>query len=536
MGVFAVFVVIGAGVAYYLDPAAISGVLGISTAQTDAVADTDVAALDDASSSLTLASDTVDGGAAIAGDESISAAPSSAKKTKAKKTSAAKSVEKAAPTNTSGVGAVTNGVLSDGADAVASSALSSDDDAAPAKISAPASAPSQASATACSFPGAAPAPTRKVIFNEIAWMGSPSSSNAEWMELKNRSASKIDLSGWELIDGSGKIKITFGSGDALAPGGLLLLSRAATGGGASGRTYSGDLVNAGDELALMDVQCAASDYLDASYGWPGGNNTTKQTLERNADGLGWHTSASPGGTPGAENSVVSVSVVQSSSQVQQSSQSSASAQYVAPVVDITPTATDTTSSSSNSGDAATAITTVDVAATTTTDTTTATSASSTDAVSGAAHVLISVVQISAASSSNDLITLYNPTASTADVSGWRLRKRSQTGTDYSLKEFPAGSAIAAGQTFTWANSSGGFSEAVGANVASTETLATDNSVALFDAAGNIVDAVAWGTGSNQYGEGPPFSTNPTAGQTLTRRSANGAMVDTDNNINDFIIQ
>jgi hypothetical protein len=209
---------------------------------------------------------------------------------------------------------------------------------------------------------------------------------------------------------------------------------------------------------------------------------------------------------------------------------------VAPVVDITPTATDTTSSSSNSGDAATAITTVDVAATTTTDTTTATSASSTDAVSGAAHVLISVVQISAASSSNDLITLYNPTASTADVSGWRLRKRSQTGTDYSLKEFPAGSAIAAGQTFTWANSSGGFSEAVGANVASTETLATDNSVALFDAAGNIVDAVAWGTGSNQYGEGPPFSTNPTAGQTLTRRSANGAMVDTDNNINDFIIQ
>jgi len=122
------------------------------------------------------------------------------------------------------------------------------------------------------------------------------------------------------------------------------------------------------------------------------------------------------------------------------------------------------------------------------------------------------------------------------MTGWKLHKKSQTGADYSLKEFPAGSAIAPGQSFVWANATGGFSETVGADVSSTETLAADNSVALMDATGNIVDAVAWGAGVNQYGEGPPYPTSPGANQLLSRRSSGGAMVDTDNNTNDFILQ
>ncbi len=152
------------------------------------------------------------------------------------------------------------------------------------------------------------------------------------------------------------------------------------------------------------------------------------------------------------------------------------------------------------------------------------------------HILIAAVQIGGASSSNDLVKLYNPTAAAIDVSGWKLHKKSETGTDYSLKEFPAGSTIDAGQFFVWANSTGGFSETVAANVSSTETLAVDNSVALMDATGNIVDAVAWGTGTSQYGEGPPYPTSPGANQLLSRRSSDGMMVDTDNNTNDFTLQ
>jgi hypothetical protein len=122
------------------------------------------------------------------------------------------------------------------------------------------------------------------------------------------------------------------------------------------------------------------------------------------------------------------------------------------------------------------------------------------------------------------------------MSGWKLHKKSSTGTDYSLKVFPAGSVIGAAQLFVWANSDNGFSDTVDANTSSTETLAADNSVALMDAAGNIVDAVAWGTGTSQYGEGPPYPTSPGANQLLSRRSPDGVMADTDNNSNDFTIQ
>ncbi len=162
------------------------------------------------------------------------------------------------------------------------------------------------------------------------------------------------------------------------------------------------------------------------------------------------------------------------------------------------------------------------------------SASSSSAPSD--HVLIAAVQIAGASSTNDIVKLYNPTAETVDLSGWKLRKKSQTGTDYSLKVFPTGSIVASGQSFTWANSAGGFSESVGANVSSTETLSVDNSIALMDASGNVIDSVAWGTGTGQYGEGPPYPTNPIAGQTLVRQSADGVMADTDNNTNDFTLQ
>jgi hypothetical protein len=372
------------------------------------------------------------------------------------------------------------------------------------------------------------------------------------MEIKNISTMTINLSGWELLDASGKIKISFtGSDAALTPGGLFLLSRGIT--MPAAKIYSGDLVNTGDTLVLMDSQCDVSDYLDASGGWPAGNNTTKQTLERDANGVGWHTSVQPGGTPGAENSAGSVATTTPSTTPVQVP--TPTPQNIAPTentpgdasapsdFDIT-TSTSVISSSSS----------IDVDATNTQSTTTSANsgsnsddgnsnsnsadnnATTTTTASASSRVLIVAVQIAGASSSNDLVKLYNPTAVAIDMSGWKLHKKSSTGTDYSLKVFPAGSVIDAGRLFVWANSDDGFSETVSANISSTETLAADNSVALMDAAGNIVDAVAWGTGSNQYGEGPPYPTSPGANQLLSRRSSGGVMADTDNNSNDFTIQ
>ena len=146
------------------------------------------------------------------------------------------------------------------------------------------------------------------------------------------------------------------------------------------------------------------------------------------------------------------------------------------------------------------------------------------------------VQIAGVSSANDFVKIFNPGADTVDVSGWKLRKKSKTGTDYSLRTFPDGSAVAANGSFTWANAEDGFGDSLHANVTSTATLAADNSVALLDAAGDVVDAVAWGEGTDQYVEAAAYPTNPEAGQILMRKTADGAPIDTNDNTSDFTIQ
>lgn len=408
----------------------------------------------------------------------------------------------------------------------------------------------------CSFPVSAPTTSKEIIINEIAWMGSASSSDAEWIEIKNTSGQKINLSGWELLNTSGKIKITFSESDTIPAGGFFLLARGsvstptstATTNPANQKIYSGGLTNTGDVLALVDPQCAISDYLDASQGWPGGNNTTKQTLERDASGGGWHTSTVPGGTPDAENSAgpppaIPPAIISSSISPGAPLTTSTSGNTSTNITDSTSTPTPTSTATGTIGtdaSASTATTTVaiaNIASTTSPDEGASASTTTSPVVTTTGNIIISAVQIAAVSSSaNDFVTLYNPTGGTVDVSGWRLHKKSSTGTDYSLKVFPTGSMIAPGQSFTWANSTDGFSETIGANVSSTETLSADNSVALMDANGDIIDAVAWGMGTGQYGEGSPYPTDPTAGQVLTRQSSGGVMLNTGNNANDFALQ
>jgi hypothetical protein len=150
--------------------------------------------------------------------------------------------------------------------------------------------------------------------------------------------------------------------------------------------------------------------------------------------------------------------------------------------------------------------------------------------------VIAAVQIAGAVSTNDFVKLYNPSSVAVDMGGWKLRKKSQTGVDYSLRTIPVDMTIAPGGYFVWANSAGGFSTSIGADVSSTETLASNNSVALTDADGNLVDALAWGTGTGQYGEGAPYPDNPAAEQVLARKTAGGAPTDTGNNADDFVLQ
>jgi hypothetical protein len=583
-GAFIGILLLVGGAFYYFYPNAIKNILAsvgetndateVDTVQYDTSSSTDVLALNTiSSSSQSSFSDTTDAGNGQRGGNDTS------------------DVDKASASQSD---AFSSG---DSVTSVVASGDNADDIPITETTTAAGSSSSTISLSSCSFPISAPSTTREVALNEIAWMGSASSSDAEWMELKNISTNDIDLSGWELLNASGKIKILFSESDAIPGHGFFLLSRgsatAGTDSAASAsdqKIYSGGLVNAGDILALIDPQCMTSDYLDASQGWPGGNNTTKQTLERDVSGEGWHTSALPGGTPNAENSAgpplaqykltIAFQGVGPDSIVSDPANlicgASCTGSYASGTkITLTPKSGENTTFSGWSGPcygeivcsltitANTSLTASfrstlapppgsttisssvppDTQPTPTTTTPiTPTSTDGTDVPTSSnpafsANVLISAVQIASASSSaNDFVTLYNPTGSAVDMSGWKLHKKSQTGTDYSIKAFPVGSVISAGQSFTWANSGGGFSEAIGANVSSTETLSADNSVALIDANGDVIDGVAWGTGTGQYGEGLPYPTDPVVGQVLVRQSMSGVMMNTGSNANDFALQ
>lgn len=155
----------------------------------------------------------------------------------------------------------------------------------------------------------------------------------------------------------------------------------------------------------------------------------------------------------------------------------------------------------------------------------------------APKLLIFEVQITGGPgrSEEDFIKIYNPTPYAVDASGWKLRKRSKTGGEASIKVVPDGTNISSGALFVWANSKDNFAASVGADISSTATISADNSIAILDPEGKVIDAVAWGGGDGQFMEGSPYPANPEAGQILRRKTGGVNLLDTDNNSADFSV-
>jgi len=133
--------------------------------------------------------------------------------------------------------------------------------------------------------------------------------------LFNSSNAVIDLNGWTLksTDDNPTIELS----GSIAPGAYFLLSRAneTVGSTTADLVYpykNNALSNSGEHLELLDPQENIIDEVNAwKSSWTdwGGDNDTKQTMERKdpiltgSDPVNWETSADPGGTPKAQNSV-----------------------------------------------------------------------------------------------------------------------------------------------------------------------------------------------------------------------------------------
>lgn len=177
-------------------------------------------------------------------------------------------------------------------------------------------APKPAPVPVCAYPFASAPAKTPIVINEVAWMGSKASATDEWIELKNISASPVDISGWQLINRKGSIEIRFPAGSSIPAGGFYLLER--TGDDTvpnikANLIYEGGLSNTDDGVHLYAPGCVLMDAVEASPAWPAGNAAERRTMELGTTGL-WHNysgtvSGGVFGTPKRENGPPPVVVI-----------------------------------------------------------------------------------------------------------------------------------------------------------------------------------------------------------------------------------
>ncbi len=125
-------------------------------------------------------------------------------------------------------------------------------------------------------------PSRSIVINEVAWMGTAANAADEWLELRNNTDQPISLTGWTLKSNDGAPHIALAG--TISANGYFLLERTddnTVSGIAADFIYTGGLSNSGETLTLRDPAGTIIDTANNGGGpWPAGDNTTKSTMER----------------------------------------------------------------------------------------------------------------------------------------------------------------------------------------------------------------------------------------------------------------
>jgi hypothetical protein len=142
----------------------------------------------------------------------------------------------------------------------------------------------------------------EIRINEVAWMGTSNSQYEEWIELYNDGSSQ-SLDGWKIYKAGGSTTLITLSG-TISAGQYFLVCRTTPSvssplGGACdvNGTFGGSgLNNTSEHILLKDSGGSTIDDIDATSGWPAGDASTKETMQKSSSG--WITAA---GTPGTLN-------------------------------------------------------------------------------------------------------------------------------------------------------------------------------------------------------------------------------------------
>ena len=106
-----------------------------------------------------------------------------------------------------------------------------------------------------------------------------------------------------------------------------------------------------------------------------------------------------------------------------------------------------------------------------------------------------------AGGNDEFVELFNPTTSTVDISGWKIRGSNASGTVGDRATVPAGTTLGPGCFFLTTNTgASGYSGAVPGNLTYTTGITDDGGVALTRGDNSIVDQVGMSAGS-AFGEG-----------------------------------
>jgi hypothetical protein len=130
------------------------------------------------------------------------------------------------------------------------------------------------------------------------------------------------------------------------------------------------------------------------------------------------------------------------------------------------------------------------------------------------HVVISEVQIGGSVSTDEFIELYNPTDDLVDITGWKLQKKTASGSEYADVITLSGSMSAHGYYLV------GHADYTGSVTVdipySEESVSSNNTVQLVTASLTVIDKV--GMGSAEDFEGSGTASSPANGRSIERKA------------------